>query len=212
MLACQAVCKLLSWVFMLGERIKAARKSRQLNHEQLADLLEGSKQTVMDWEAGRRTPPVDRLQEIARVLGKRVSWFFGESEGDPEPVFETPIPAPGKALSERSLLQLLEKQQDLLSRQQTDVSRLTELLARQQEAHIADREFARQFAHDQVERLQGEIVALRRELEAFRAAGAGDQVEGFQERLEAARKVIDKTLPPDAKPKTREAGAASAKG
>lgn len=63
---------------MIGSRIRLARKEKGWSHLDLADALHGSRQTVMDWEAGRRSPPVDRLIEVAQALGKPVGWFFGE--------------------------------------------------------------------------------------------------------------------------------------
>jgi transcriptional regulator with XRE-family HTH domain len=62
-----------------GEKLKIARKMAGLTQSQLASFLDGSTQTVKDWEAGRRTPPLDRVVEVAQILEKPVSWFVDDN-------------------------------------------------------------------------------------------------------------------------------------
>ena len=46
---------------MLGETIKAIRKSKGLSQEELAALLNVVRQTVSKWEQGRSVPDADLL-------------------------------------------------------------------------------------------------------------------------------------------------------
>lgn len=177
----------------LGGQIKSARKARGWSHEDLANALDGSPQTVMDWEAGRRTPPVDRLVEIAKVLERPVGWFF---EGDlssggaasaiskpHEPVLE---PAP----SEKVLLDMLAKQQLLLTHQQQMMDRQREDASRfaaQQQAIVAEQQAMMERQRSDVARLT-ELLANQQDLyineRQFQQKLMTQQVEKLQRRIE----------------------------
>ena len=61
------------------ERLKAARKGRNLTLEQLGSQLEVTKQTVSRWEKGERYPALDVLYTIAEVLGVSSDYLLGLS-------------------------------------------------------------------------------------------------------------------------------------
>ena len=62
----------------LGERLKTARTDAGFTVSRLARELEVDPRTVSGWQAGRSTPTVERLLEIAQVLGKSPSYFIEE--------------------------------------------------------------------------------------------------------------------------------------
>ena len=158
---------------MMGPRIKLARSSAGFTMESLAELLELSKQSIKEWEAGRRQPSVDNLKVLAEKLRKPVGWFFEE---EPMAAPESPsVPNDGPP-SERTLLEMLARQQDLLAEQQSmmerqrqDVARLTELLARQQEIYVAEREWQQKLATRQADKQQAMIDELRAEIDLLKA-------------------------------------------
>lgn len=80
-------------------KLKAARKRRGLSQQALADLLDLDKQSIKDWEAGRRRPRLVRLDKIAEALEMPKEWFFEEGEASTAtPVAEgKPPPRPRKA-------------------------------------------------------------------------------------------------------------------
>jgi transcriptional regulator with XRE-family HTH domain len=65
--------------FVLGERIAALRKARNVTQVQLAETLGVSQQTVQAYEAGRRRIPVSALPVVARALSASLEDLFGET-------------------------------------------------------------------------------------------------------------------------------------
>lgn len=69
-----------------GERIREARKARNLNQHELAELLSKKLErrvpyeTVYSYEKNRRKPPVDVLAAIADILGVSVDYLAGRSD------------------------------------------------------------------------------------------------------------------------------------
>lgn len=61
------------------ERLKAARKGRDLTLEQLGSQLDVTKQTVSRWEKGERYPALDVLYTIAEVLDVSSDYLLGLS-------------------------------------------------------------------------------------------------------------------------------------
>lgn len=167
---------------MIGKRIKERRKAVGISAQQLADAIEVGVHTIWDYEAGRKRPSGIRLPALARALecttDLLVSEEDSESRSEPRPIDkapkETPRPTPlSEVPSERFLLELLSKQQDLiaeqtalldrhrqdsvraadqqarateqqtalLERQRQDTSRLTEVIAQQQDLLVNERAF-----------------------------------------------------------------------
>lgn len=56
-----------------AENLRAIRKSRGLNQDQLAELLGVAKSTVSMYERGNRRPRLDQVAHMAQVLGVQVS-------------------------------------------------------------------------------------------------------------------------------------------
>lgn len=64
---------------MFSDRIARLRKERGLNQKEFAKKLNVSVDSVRRWEQGKRSPDVEMLCEIARVLNTTVSYISGET-------------------------------------------------------------------------------------------------------------------------------------
>lgn len=67
---------------LLGKQIKKARKSKGLSQEQLAKQVGISRMMISRYEISSSVIPVEKLQKIAEILEKPISYFFGE---EPKP-------------------------------------------------------------------------------------------------------------------------------
>ena len=65
---------------MLGERLKALRKSRKMTQEDVAKALGLSKSTVGMYEQGRREPPYELLLKISELFGVSVDWLLAREQ------------------------------------------------------------------------------------------------------------------------------------
>lgn len=85
---------------MFSDRIARLRKERGLNQKEFAQKLNVSVDSVRRWEQGKRSPDVEMLRNIARVLQTTVSYITGETD-DASPI-QTNQPvvniAPGKSV------------------------------------------------------------------------------------------------------------------
>lgn len=66
----------------LGQRIKQARKEARLSQLQLGVALKVSDKTISGYESNRISPPIDKLQHIAELLKKPITYFLGVDERD----------------------------------------------------------------------------------------------------------------------------------
>ncbi len=64
---------------MLGENIRAIRKSKGLSQEELAVKLNVVRQTVSKWEKGLSVPDSDLLLSLSEALDTPVSTLLGET-------------------------------------------------------------------------------------------------------------------------------------
>lgn len=69
-----------------GERIRALRKERGLNQDQLAELASLNRVTVAKYEAGRVEPGAQALARIADALEVSTDALLGRSEEIPKAV------------------------------------------------------------------------------------------------------------------------------
>ncbi len=74
---------------MFSDRIARLRKERGLNQSQLAKQLGVSVDSVRRWEQGKRSPDVEMLRTLARVLNTTVSYITGETD-DASPMQTNP--------------------------------------------------------------------------------------------------------------------------
>ena len=69
---------------VFGRRLRLARKQAGLSQERLAEKLDVSPTTVVNWEKGHNSPEFGRLQPIADLLGKTPAWFLQEDDDGAE--------------------------------------------------------------------------------------------------------------------------------
>ena len=75
-----------------GERMKQAVRDAGLTLDDLARQIGCSRALVYQYASGASLAQSDRLQQIARVVGKPLHWFFQEDASSPEPL--SPAVAP----------------------------------------------------------------------------------------------------------------------
>lgn len=86
-------------VEIFGSRLRSARDELGLSQPELGKRLGVSGQTIKEWEKGRSAPPLGKLDDIARELGRSVEWFFhGEESTSPKPGADLPPPADEREL------------------------------------------------------------------------------------------------------------------
>lgn len=71
--------------FTLGDSLRKARKSANLDQDQLAARLGVSSKTVSRWERDEHQPPFDMMIRVARITGRDIGWFtqfVPESDSD----------------------------------------------------------------------------------------------------------------------------------
>lgn len=66
----------------LGEKLQLLRKSRGLSQEQLAEVLEVSRQAVSKWECGDSAPDLDKLRAICTYFGVTTDYLIWENPED----------------------------------------------------------------------------------------------------------------------------------
>ncbi|WP_420476566.1 helix-turn-helix domain-containing protein [Noviherbaspirillum sp. ST9] len=67
----------------VGQAIRAQRKIADMTQEALAEAIELQSETISRFENGQRTPSLEKLAEIADVLGVPIAVFFEDLDGSP---------------------------------------------------------------------------------------------------------------------------------
>ena len=62
---------------IIGEKIAALRKEKQITQTELAEYLYLTPQTVSRWEVGSGTPEISLLPKIASFFGISIDELFG---------------------------------------------------------------------------------------------------------------------------------------
>ena len=66
----------------LGEKLQTLRRSRGLSQEQLAEILEVSRQAVSKWENGDSAPDLDRLRAICTYFDVTTDYLIWDEPED----------------------------------------------------------------------------------------------------------------------------------
>lgn len=69
---------------IVGKRIQMLRKAKGWTQKELAERLELATGTVQQYELGKRSPSVETLQSIAKLLGVSIDDLTSTSEFDDE--------------------------------------------------------------------------------------------------------------------------------
>lgn len=62
----------------LGKKIKLARVEKDLNQEQLAELIQAKQKSISRYETGAAIPSLETLEKISKKLEKPFSYFLDE--------------------------------------------------------------------------------------------------------------------------------------
>lgn len=89
----------------IGLKVKAARRDKGLTQEQLAEAIGKAVETVSNIERGHALTGIDTLQQISRVVGKPMAFFFEDVE-DERTVSRTRLEAEEQL---RTLIRLLDE-------------------------------------------------------------------------------------------------------
>ena len=63
----------------LGEKIWRLRESKNISQDQLAELLDVSRQTISNWENDKVTLDAEKLKKLCEVFGVSADEMLGES-------------------------------------------------------------------------------------------------------------------------------------
>ena len=85
----------------LGERIAEKRKEQGMTQAELAEKMLVTRQTVSRWEAGMALPDIERVAELAGILGVSCDYLLKDDE-------QMPSDAPSKPPAVSRLLQGLK--------------------------------------------------------------------------------------------------------
>lgn len=62
---------------MLNIKIAELRKQKNISQEELADVLNTSRQAISKWERGESYPDIDRLKDLARIFDVSIDYLLG---------------------------------------------------------------------------------------------------------------------------------------
>ena len=62
----------------LGQKLKEIRKKIGLSQEQLAEIMNVSRQAITKWENDRGVPDISNLQELSKVFGITIDYLLDE--------------------------------------------------------------------------------------------------------------------------------------
>lgn len=92
----------------LGEKLKLARKAKNLTQHQLADMVNAKHNSVSDWENGKSKPDMDTIELLCGALELTPTYLVG-SKSDDE--YADMI---GKIMNEPGLLDMIDDYKSLL--------------------------------------------------------------------------------------------------
>ena len=65
-----------------SEKLIALRKGRELTQEQLAEMLNVSRQSISKWESGQVIPEVEKIVELSKAFDITLDYLLKSSEID----------------------------------------------------------------------------------------------------------------------------------
>ena len=67
----------------LGQKLKRIRSKFGLSQEQLAEIMNVSRQAITKWENDNGLPDVSNLKELSKVFGLTVDYLLDDNNGLP---------------------------------------------------------------------------------------------------------------------------------
>ncbi len=77
----------------MGNKIARRRKDLGMTQVSLADALAVTRQTVSRWEAGAVLPDIDKIGDIARILGVSCDYLLKDEIEESDPTKEQQLPS-----------------------------------------------------------------------------------------------------------------------
>jgi transcriptional regulator with XRE-family HTH domain len=77
-------------LMVFGERLRLLRH-RKYSQEELANLLHVHNNTISKWESGTQAPRMNKMRELASILGTTVAYLLGDTD-NPLPTGQLEIP------------------------------------------------------------------------------------------------------------------------
>lgn len=67
----------------LGEKLKEIRKRFELSQEELAEIINVSRQAITKWENDNGMPDISNLKELSKIFGITIDYLLSESDDLP---------------------------------------------------------------------------------------------------------------------------------
>ena len=102
---------------MIGQRIREARKRSGMKQDELGTRVGIGKSSISEWESGKRSPDIDKIEDIANALNVSAAYLMGwESEPSATPL---PRMEENKSFGER--LREKRKENNLTQKQLAEI-------------------------------------------------------------------------------------------
>ncbi|OAL08074.1 transcriptional regulator [Lactococcus garvieae] len=75
---------------IFSERIRKLRKDKKLSQQQVADALNINRGSYSNWELGKREPDLDKIRELAKILGTNTGYLIGDTDNNYMSITLTP--------------------------------------------------------------------------------------------------------------------------
>ena len=125
---------------LLGERIRALRKEKNIKQEKLAELVDKATEHISFIERGERAPSLELLLDLARVLDVSLPYLLDVTATEQYSTEPIPAPVPSASLPESVKEPVIpeEKRRSVFERMQNAFEKVQELQKLAKEYGIAD--------------------------------------------------------------------------
>ncbi len=125
---------------LLGERIRALRKEKNIKQEKLAELVDKATEHISFIERGERAPSLELLLDLARVLDVSLPYLLDVTATEQYSTEPIPAPVPSASFPESVKEPVIpeEKRRSVFERMQNAFEKVQELQKLAKEYGIAD--------------------------------------------------------------------------
>ena len=125
---------------LLGERIRALRKEKNIKQEKLAELVDKATEHISFIERGERAPSLELLLDLARALNVSLPYLLDVTATEQYTTEPIPAPVPSASLPESVEEPVIpeEKRRSVFERMQNAFEKVQELQKLAKEYGIAD--------------------------------------------------------------------------
>lgn len=101
---------------ILGEKITNLRKQNGWSQEELAEMMNVSRQSVSKWEGSQSVPDLDKILKLANIFGVTTDYLLKDSCEIIEYTEEEPVPASVRTISLQEANEYLELRRNAASK------------------------------------------------------------------------------------------------